>query len=154
TLSAAHRVTLWSRDAEQCRQMQALRLNRRYLPDVPLPAPLDLSADLEASLAGCECAIVAVTLAALRDTLRAVARAARPIPVIWLCKGLEAATAKFPHQVAQEELPAAAARGVLSGPSFAQEVARGIPAAVTLASEDAAFSARLARELHTLRLRV
>src|SRR3954451_8681384 len=154
TLSAAHRVTLWSRDTEQCRQMQTVRVNLRYLPDVALPAELELSADLHASLARCECAIVAVTLAALRDTLRAIAQAARPIPVIWLCKGLEAGTAKLPHQVAQEELRAAAARGVLSGPSFAQEVARGIPAAVTLASEDAAFSAQLARELHTLRLRV
>lgn len=154
TLSSAHRVTLWSRDAEQCRQMQTLRVNRRYLPDVALPPALELSTDLQPTLAECECAIVAVTLAALRDTLRALAQADRPIPAIWLCKGLEAGTAKLPHQVAAEELPAAAARGVLSGPSFAQEVARGIPAAVTLASEDAAFSAHLARELHTLRLRV
>ena len=154
TLSAAHRVTLWSRDAEQCRQMQVLRLNRRYLPDIPLPRDLELSSDLYTTLEQCECAIVAVTLAALRETLQAVARAARPIPVIWLCKGLEAGTAKLPHQVATEALSDAAPRGVLSGPSFAQEVARGIPAAVTLASEDADFSARLARELHTLRLRV
>ena len=154
TLSAAHRVTLWSRDAEQCRQMQALRLNRRYLPDIPLPRDLELTSDLHATLAQCECVIVAVTLAALRETLQAVASAPRPVPVIWLCKGLEAGTAKLPHQVAAEELSDAAPRGVLSGPSFAQEVARGIPAAVTLASEDADFSARLARELHTLRLRV
>ena len=154
TLSAAHRVTLWSRDCEQCRQMQVARVNRRYLPDIALPAGLQLESDRAATLSNCECAIVAVTLAALRETLRAVALAGRPIPVIWLCKGLESGSAKLPHQVALEELSETAPRGVLSGPSFAQEVARGIPAAVTLASDDALFSTGMARELHTRRLRV
>lgn len=154
TLSAAHRVTLWSRDPEQCRQMQAARVNRRYLPDIALPAALQLESDHAATLSNCECAIVAVALAALRETLRGVALAGRPIPVIWLCKGLESGSAKLPHQVALEELPEDAPRGVLSGPSFAQEVARGIPAAVTLASDDAPFSTRMARELHTRRLRI
>jgi glycerol-3-phosphate dehydrogenase (NAD(P)+) len=154
TLSSAHRVTLWSRDAGQCAQMQASRTNQRYLPDIELPAVLEISSDRDAALAQCECAIVAVTLAGLREALRGIALAGRPIPVIWLCKGLEAGTAKLPHQVALEELPADAPRGVLSGPSFAQEVARGIPAAVTLASLDASFSAQMARELHTRRLRV
>jgi glycerol-3-phosphate dehydrogenase (NAD(P)+) len=154
TLSAAHQVTLWSRDAEQCRRMHSARINARYLPDVALPADLQITSDLDTALAQCECTIVAVTLAGLRNTLRTLARSSRPIPVIWLCKGLEADSAKLPHQVAAEELPVSAPRGMLSGPSFAQEVARGIPAAVTLASDDAAFSARMARELHTLRFRV
>jgi glycerol-3-phosphate dehydrogenase (NAD(P)+) len=134
--------------------MQASRFNARYLPDVQLPAAMQLSSDRDATLSECDCAIVAVTLAGLRDTLRAAAMIGRPVPVIWLCKGLESGTAKLPHQVAAEELLVDAPRAVLSGPSFAQEVARGIPAAVTLASEDASFSAHMARELHTLRLRV
>jgi glycerol-3-phosphate dehydrogenase (NAD(P)+) len=154
TLSAAHRVSLWSRDSEQWRLMQTERINRRYLPGVALPESLELTTKLEAALRDCDCAIVAVTLAGLRPTLRALADSAGALSVIWLCKGLEAGTAKFPHQVANEELAPTAVRGVLSGPSFAQEVARGIPAAVTLASSDGAFAARLARELHTLRLRV
>jgi glycerol-3-phosphate dehydrogenase (NAD(P)+) len=154
TLSAAHQVTLWTRDPEQCRDMQRARVNHRYLPAVAMPPNLEITSELATALTRCECIIVAVTLAGLRDTLRALARSSQPIPVIWLCKGLEAGTAKLPHQVAAEELPASAPRGMLSGPSFAQEVARGIPAAVTLASDDAAFSARIARELHTLRLRV
>jgi len=154
TLSAAHRVTLWARDLEQCRQMRAARVNQRYLPDIALPASMRLESDRDAALSDCECAIVAVTLAALRETLRAVALESRPVPVIWLCKGLESGSAKLPQQVAAEELREEARRGVLSGPSFAQEVARGIPAAVTLASDDAPFSRRMALELHTKRLRV
>jgi glycerol-3-phosphate dehydrogenase (NAD(P)+) len=154
TLSPMHRVTLWSRDAAQCKAMQASRINQRYLPGVELPAQLEVSSERDAALAECDCAIVAVTLAGLREALRGIGSSPRPVPVIWLCKGLEAGSAKLPHQVAQEELPEAVPRGVLSGPSFAQEVARGIPAAVTLAAADAAFASRMARELHTLRLRV
>jgi glycerol-3-phosphate dehydrogenase (NAD(P)+) len=154
TLSAAHRVTLWSRDGDQAHQMRTERVNRRYLPDIALPDSLALTSELDRALNGCDCAIAAVTLAGLRQTLRAVARNGPALPVIWLCKGLEAGSARFPHQVADEELDPAALRGVLSGPSFAQEVARGIPAAVTLASNDGSFAAQLARELHTLRLRV
>ena len=73
---------------------------------------------------------------------------------MWLCKGFESGSAKLPHQVASEELPAGTARGVLSGPSFAQEVARGVPAAVTLAASEEDFAAHIARELHSPRLRI
>jgi hypothetical protein len=83
-----------------------------------------------------------------------VAGEGRIPPVIWLCKGFEPETACFPHQVAQDMLPHAVPRGALSGPSFAEEVARGLPAAITLASPDAAFAEGLARELHGPRLRV
>ena len=99
-------------------------------------------------------AILGVTVAGLRSTLKLVAAAAAPIPVIWLCKGFEAGSAQLPHQVAAEELPPGTPRGVLSGPSFAQEVARGVPAAVTLAATDLEFASAMARELHTPRLRI
>jgi glycerol-3-phosphate dehydrogenase (NAD(P)+) len=101
-----------------------------------------------------ELSILGVTVAGLRATLREVAAIGRPLPTIWLCKGFEAGTSKLPHQVAAEELGNEVARGVLSGPSFAQEVARGVPAALTLAAPDAAFAARTARELHSRRLRI
>jgi glycerol-3-phosphate dehydrogenase (NAD(P)+) len=154
TLSARHRVTLWARDAAQCAQMRTSRVNRRYLPNVVLPDALELTSDHAAALNDCEAAILGVTVAGLRATLRDVASAGRPLPVVWLCKGFEAGTSKLPHQVAAEELQPGVARGVLSGPSFAQEVARGIPAAVTLAASDSAFAVRMARELHSLRLRI
>jgi glycerol-3-phosphate dehydrogenase (NAD(P)+) len=75
-------------------------------------------------------------------------------PLIWLCKGFETESAQLPHQIAAAELPVAVARAALSGPSFAQEVARGLPTALTLASGDAAFAQRMARELHHDRLRI
>lgn len=154
TLSARHAVTLWARDAQQCEAMLLTRVNRRYLPDIALPEGLRITADLDQALAGCEAALLGVTVAGLRDTLRALLERDVSTPVIWLCKGLEAGSSLLPHQVAAEELPAGVQRGVLSGPSFALEVARGIPAAVTLAAENADFAARMARELHSLRLRV
>jgi glycerol-3-phosphate dehydrogenase (NAD(P)+) len=153
-LSARHEVTLWARDPGQCTRMQVDRINQRYLPDIALPAVLRLTSDQAAALAGCEAAILGVTVAGLRATLREVAGAGRPLPVVWLCKGFEAGSAKLPHQVAAEELRQEVPRGVLSGPSFAQEVARGVPAAVTLAAADAPFATRMARELHSVRLRV
>lgn len=154
TLSARHMVTLWGRDAQQCLAMRSSRVNRRYLPDIALPQTVGITSDLSEALAGSEAAIVAVTAGGLRGTLRAmVAQGAVP-PVIWVCKGLEAGSGRLTHQVAAEELPENVPRGVLSGPSFAGEVARGIPAAVTLAAADGEFAARMARELHSLRLRV
>jgi glycerol-3-phosphate dehydrogenase (NAD(P)+) len=153
-LSGRHQVTLWARDPTQCAQMRDTRINQRYLPDVSLPAALEITPDRALALAGSDVAILGVTVAGLRATLREVAATANALPVIWLCKGFEAGSSKLPHQVAAEELREGVPRGVLSGPSFAQEVARGIPAAVTLAASDAAFAADMARELHSLRLRV
>ena len=81
-------------------------------------------------------------MAGLRSTLKLVVQRPAPVPVIWLCKGFEAGSAQLPHQVAAEELAPGMPRGVLSGPSFAQEVARGVPAAVTLAATDLGLCVR------------
>ena len=151
---ARHQVTLWVRDPVRCAQMLATRANERYLPGIALPASLQLASDLRVACAQSELAILGVSVAGLRDTLRELAALGTPVPVIWLCKGFEAVTSKLPHQVAAEELPGPVPRGVLSGPSFAQEVARGIPAALTLAASNATFAAGIARELHSRRLRI
>ena len=74
--------------------------------------------------------------------------------VIWLCKGFETETSLLPHQIVREILPAAFPCGALSGPSFAQEVARGLPTALTLASADAGFAQQMAHALHHSRLRI
>ncbi|HTT38451.1 MAG TPA: NAD(P)H-dependent glycerol-3-phosphate dehydrogenase [Burkholderiales bacterium] len=154
TFSSRHVVALWARDAQQCMAMRSTRVNRRYLPDIALPDTLAITSDLGEALAGKEAAIVAVTTNGLRDTLRALVAQGNPPPLIWVCKGFEAGSCRLAHQVADEELPASLPRGVLSGPSFADEVARDIPAAVTLAATDSEFAARMARELHSMRLRV
>ena len=154
TLAARHETRLWVRDAQQLAQMQRERINQRYLRDIPLPESLRLVNEPSAALGGCDVAILGVTVAGLRPTLRIVAASSEPAAVIWLCKGFEAGSSRLPHQVAAEELPAGISRGVLSGPSFAQEIARGVPAAVTLAADEAAFAATMARELHSPRLRI
>jgi glycerol-3-phosphate dehydrogenase (NAD(P)+) len=154
TLSTRHEVTLWVRNAAQCEVMRSGRTNQRYLPGISLPLSLSLTSDVRAACAGAQLSILGVTVAGLRATLREVAAIGRPLPTIWLCKGFEAGTSKLPHQVAAEELDDQVPRGVLSGPSFAQEVASGVPAALTLAAPEAAFAVRIARELHSRRLRI
>lgn len=157
-----HQVTLWARDVEQVEAMRSTRRNRRYLPDAIFPAELNLSADLRETLNGVELVIVAVPVAALRGTLQQIAsreadaRKGNPeFPaVIWVCKGFESGTSQLPHQIVADTLPEAFPRAVLSGPSFAQEVARGLPTALTLASGDGAFAQRTAKALHHSRLRI
>lgn len=154
SLSARHRVTLWARDSAQIAEMSASRRNQRYLPEITLPQELQLTADLHAALSGAELALLAVPISALRSTLRPIAKLLMPVPVIWLCKGFEADTALLPHQVVAETLPSTFQQGVLSGPSFALEVARGLPTALTLASSDGAFASQVAQSLHHARLRI
>lgn len=154
SLSARHRVTLWARDAAQVDAMRAARRNQRYLPEAALPPQLELSCDFDAALAEAELVLLAVPVSALRATLQRIARLPKPVPVIWVCKGFEAGSAQLPHQVVAETLPPDFSYGVLSGPSFALEVARGLPTALTLASPDAEFAQRMAAELHHARLRI
>lgn len=162
SLAANHRVTLWARDTAQIETMRATRRNQRYLPDTPLPTEIELSAQFPAVLATAELAIIAVPTAALRSTLQQLVlsqpshldNVRTGFGVVWVCKGFEAGSALLPHQVVAEELPEKFPRGVLSGPSFAQEVARGLPTALTLASADEAFARSTAQALHHARLRI
>lgn len=154
SLSAAHRVTLWARNTEQISAMQDTRYNQRYLPGILLPAEIELSSDFPAALADAELVIIAVPTAALRPALYQLVQLHRPFNLVWLCKGFEAESAKLPHQVVAEVLPEGFKYGVLSGPSFAQEVARGFPTALTLASADEEFARSTAQALHHAYLRV
>ena len=152
-LAADHTISLWARDADQCRKLATGRSNERYLPNVAIPASVLITPNMARAIEECELIVVAVPTSALRETLRQVATSSTA-GVVWLCKGFESGSARFPHQIAEEELPPTQPRAALSGPSFANEVARGLPAAVTLASKDAKFAALASRELHTGRLRV
>lgn len=153
TLAARHNVTLWARDPRQIAAMRAERANTRYLPGFALPDALALSADLGACVRQADMLIVATPSGAFRRVLRAIVALGSHVPLIWVCKGFESGTMKLPHQVAAEELPAATPRGVLSGPSFAQEVAAGLPTALTLAASQIE-ALHTAAALHGGRLRV
>lgn len=155
---AARPVCLWARDAAQAAQMAARHENTRYLPDCRFPDALRVSADLHDALAAADLLILAVPLAGLRPLLKQL-KAAVPRPALrflWVCKGLEADSGLLPHQVVAEVLGAEseAQCGVLTGPSFALEVARGLPTALTLAATDAEFAASTAHALHGGNLRI
>lgn len=153
-LAARHAVTLWARDAGTAQQLAATRSNTCYLPGYAIPDAVVTTAELAVALAGRDLILIATTTAGLRPTLQQLVAAGNATPLVWLCKGFEGASAQLPHQIAATELPAKAVRAVLSGPSFADEVARGLPTALTLASHDTEFAARAARELHDSALRV
>ena len=150
-----HDVVLWSRNSAHVAEMAASRANPRYLPDNPFPETLRLSADLALAVAAVDLVLIATPIAGLRPTLRALVAAAPQLPgVIWACKGFEAGSSLLPHQVVAEELPPQHPCGVLSGPSFAREVAAGLPAAVTIASDDGEFAKQVVREWHSPLLRL
>jgi glycerol-3-phosphate dehydrogenase (NAD(P)+) len=151
--SRGHEVVLWSREAAEIAAMRSDGENRRYLPGIPLPANLQLTDDLQAA-ARADLHLVVTPLAGLRSTARALQTAAPDTPLLWACKGLEAGTAKLPHQIITEELGPDADCGVLTGPSFAAEVARGLPAAVTIAASDIDFARYWVTALHNNRLRL
>ncbi len=152
SLGARHEVVLWGRDPGQCRAIAAARRNQRYLPEIALPPQLAIEADFGAAVSAAELVLVATPTAALREMLARLAPLQQP--AVWLCKGFEPQSAELPHQIAARVLAPGSAYGVLSGPSFALEVARGLPTALTLASADAGFSQATARALHGPRLRV
>jgi len=154
SLAPRHEVTLWTREAAQYSALRSTRSNQRYLPGFTLPANLAVSQDFAAAIGRCALVLVAVTTAGLRQTLQRLSAERCSTPVVWLCKGFEGKHAKLPHQVCVEELDESIRRGVLSGPSFAEEVARGLPTAVTLASEDSAFARNTAQQLHSATFRV
>ena len=147
-----HPVCLWGRDAAQIAQLHADRENRRYLPDVPLPARLTLTASLDEA-ADADLHLVVTPLAGLQQAVTELARRRPGIPLLWACKGLDA-RGRLPHEIVAETLGADAPCGVLTGPSFAAEVARGLPAAAVIAARDAAFAAHWVGVLHQPLLRL
>jgi glycerol-3-phosphate dehydrogenase (NAD(P)+) len=158
--AGARRVTLWARDAAQIAQMRHLRENARYLPGVILPARLELLdgplAPAPAWLRAADLVVIATPMAGLRGMLTGLQRLSAP--VAWLCKGFEAArgpsaTGLLGHEVRAQVAPALRA-GVLSGPSFAQEVARAQPTALVAASEHAEVRNALVAAFHSPSLRV
>ncbi|MDR3323397.1 MAG: glycerol-3-phosphate dehydrogenase, partial [Zoogloeaceae bacterium] len=137
--AARHRVTLWAQEAELVADMQTQRENRRFLPGFVFPDALRIEGNLGEALTGTELILVATPIAGLRPTLQTLAALRVNTPLLWVCKGVEAGSGALPHQIAAHELPNAP-QGVLTGPSFAQEVAGGQPTAIILAAADKAFA--------------
>ena len=145
-------IALWARDPRQAEALRATRRNARYLPDFVLPHAIHVTAELSDAVRGARCVIVATPAAGLRQTIAALPD--QGVPLLWLCKGFvfEGDAARLPHQSV-----AAGWRGgwgLLSGPSFAQEVAANAPTALTLAGRDMAFAEEWAAALRDESLRL
>ena len=155
-LAARHDVLLWGRNAEAMAATAASGENS-YLPGFALPPQLRISADVDAAIAHAAgeqaLLIAACPVAGLRPLLLQLKD--KQIPnLVWLCKGFENGTGLLPHQIFQEILGDTVAGGALSGPSFAQEVARGLPCALTIASHSAALRGAVVSALHGGTIRV
>lgn len=154
-----HQATLWARNAEQVLAMAQTRQNQRYLPDVVLPPDLAFSSTdlggLPALAVDADLVVVATPMLALRPMLTAL-RGLR-VPVAWLCKGFEAPVCKpfglLAHEIQGLVAPEMIA-GVLSGPSFALEVARAQPTALVAASPHEVVRQALVAAFHSPTLRV
>ena len=148
--NAGKNVTLWARNAQQLAAMQAQGENALRLPGISLPQSLKLSADFSAA-ATADIHIIATPMAALRATaqhLQPYLQAHAPKAVLWLCKGLEPQSWLLPHQVLNEVLPGVPC-AALSGPSFAEEAARGLPFALVCAAHQTVFAQQCVDQLHT-----
>lgn len=148
-----HPVRLYARDAAQADAMRRDGENARYLPGVRLPSAVTATADLDDALRHARGGLlmIATPTDALRSVLHRVRAASAPL--VWLCKGFEKSSGSLAHEVVQQELGDFADAGPLSGPSFAQEVAEGLPTALTIAGSDA-LCQRVTEALHGGALRI
>ena len=144
-----HSVNLWSHNAEHAATMQKARENSRYLAGLTFPEKLNVSADLEVTLKDVRDILIVVPSHAFRQTLELI----KPFMndshrISWATKGLESGSCKPLHQVATEVLGDKISLAVISGPTFAKEVAQGLPGAVTVASTDQTLALDWAHLLH------
>lgn len=140
---------LWARDPVQAEAMAARHDNERYLPGIRFPEGLTVTSDLPHALATADDILIAVPSHSFRRTLGVIAPLLKPtVRLAWASKGLEEGSRKLLHQVCAEELGAAIAPAVVSGPTFAREVAAGLPTAVTVASRDNEVATFFAGRLH------
>lgn len=158
-LSLRHDVVLWARDPALAGELAARRENVPYLPGCVLPDTLHIETDRRAAVAhACDDAalvVIATPVAGLRPLLTSlVAESAMPAHFIWLCKGFEAESQQLPHEVVAEIAGEGASGGALTGPSFAKEVAQGLPVALTAASQSAACRARMLEAFHHHAMRI
>ena len=160
--AARHQVTLWARDESLSKSLAADRVNARYLPGIDLPAGLHMAGG-QAALGGVledqDLLIIATPMSGLRELLQRLKHV--KTPVAWLCKGFEtpqndhfeASVGLLAHEIRAQAAPDLIA-GILSGPSFAQEVASGQPTALVAASDHAAVRDALVEAFHSPTLRV
>jgi glycerol-3-phosphate dehydrogenase (NAD(P)+) len=157
SLARDHQVDLWSRNTEICVHLHTRRWHPTALPGIMLPEAVRICPLIAAALETAEVAIVAVAVAGAREVLGDIARSGYRGTVVLACKGFEQASGELPHRLAQSLLAPGVTVLSLSGPSFASEVAAGLPTALVLVGErgaDHRVARRLTQALHQPRLRL
>ncbi|MCS3748536.1 glycerol-3-phosphate dehydrogenase (NAD(P)+) [Xanthomonas arboricola] len=144
-----HPTVLWGRDAAMVEAIDRTHENVRYLPGIPLPETLRATTDLQAAVADADWILVVVPSHAFTETIRLIAPL-RPAGagVAWATKGFEPGSGRFLHEVARDLLGPGVALAVVTGPSFAKEVTLGLPTAITVHGDDAAFAQVVADAMH------
>lgn len=151
----SHQVSLWTHDEPHAHELQKDRSNKQYLKGFPFPDTLAVLVDFTDAVSNADLILIATPVVGLRPTLQKLKAASFDHkPILWVCKGFEAKTGLLPHQVLQQELPNHPFYGALSGPSFAQELAQGLPCAVSVASPNYEWIESLAKELNNSVMRL
>ncbi len=156
TFAKKHTVTLWGRDSSHMADLSTARTNARYLPGIAFPACLAVETDLAIALANADLALIATSTAGLAATTALIHEHTPAMPILWACKGFDKITGKLPHETVGQLMGTKPniQFGALSGPSFAFEVAKGLPCALTLAANDLDFAREMAAQLNGSALRI
>ncbi len=156
SFSHRHQVTLWSRDATHVAEVAASRHNQRYLPGINLPDSIAIEAKLDVALANADLSLIATSTTGLGATTALLCRQSTELPILWACKGFDKETGRLPHETVGQLVGSNAGIhfGALSGPSFALEVAKGLPCALTLAANDLNFAREMTAQLNGPALRI
>lgn len=150
-----HNIAMWSHNAEHAQIMQTSRENQRYLPNFPLPDNLNVYSDLSEALQESELILAVTPVVGLRESVSLIKQLGfGHLPIISACKGFELDSGLLTFQVVKEILPDNQKIGVLSGPSFAQELAQQLPCAVCLASDNFEWIKDLTTKLNTQVMRL
>lgn len=148
-------TVLWGRDSLQVAKMRKARRNARFLPDTAFPASLTVTSNLAQALDQARDVLVVVPSFAFRNLVAAAKQQLRNgMRIAWGTKGFEPGSGQLLHQVVCDLVGPHVPVAVISGPTFAREVARGLPTAVTVAATEKQFAAQLAERLHSRRFRV
>lgn len=143
-----NKTRLWARNAEHVQAMRKSGFNQTYLPDIPLPENLELFDDFQKVLAGVGDILIVTPSHAFQQTLSLIKQyKTQDVRIVWACKGLEPETGAFLHNQIVKMFGDKNPKGVLSGPTFAKELALGSPTAITLAADNGQFAADMTKRL-------
>jgi glycerol-3-phosphate dehydrogenase (NAD(P)+) len=151
--SGSHSI-LWDRDTENILQIDSTRCNQRYLPGIDIPASIEIQTDILAAVKAADHVLLVTPSHAFASVIKSIRQVLQPGQgIAWACKGFEPGSGRLLHLVAQELLPPDTPLAIVTGPSFAKEVAMNLPTAVTVAGSDSDFTRVMAAALHGGRFR-